>query len=137
MRTTYSWIARFYVSGSVLVTTLIALLDERSASAEVLQIGTGPGFLAATMLAAVAIAGLLDVFINDWLPARFSLRCTHRHRHVVFMLMGIGQVGLIYVMARRGHLEIVTARYALDAVVAVFVAAYGVHEHKLKPRGTS
>ena len=31
-----------------------------------------------------------DVVINDMLPERFTVDSTHRHRHVVFMLMARG-----------------------------------------------
>jgi hypothetical protein len=130
MKTTYSWIARFYVSASVLVTGLIAAFDPDSQHREVLMSsGDLVGVLAMTMLIAVALAGIVDVAINDWMPARFDLPWTHRHRHVVYMVLAVGQVGLVYALVRGGDIKPVIARYALDAAVAVLIAGYGIWDH--------
>lgn len=130
MKTTYSWIARLYVSASVLVTGLIAAFDPDSQHRDVLMSsGDLPGSLALILLIAVALAGIADVAINDWLPARFGLPWTHRHRHVVYMVLAVGQVGLVFALVRGGDIRPVISRYALDAVMAVLIAAYGIWNH--------
>ncbi len=129
MKTHLSWMTRFYVSGSVLVTASIAMLDPWSQHRGIMdQDGTG-GVIAIGLLALTAICGLVDVLINDWLPPRFSLSCTHRHRHIVFMVMAIGQVALAFVEARGHDIRPVMARYLLDALVASLVAIMGVYSH--------
>ena len=36
----------------------------------------------------VVLVGLIDAFINDVLPDRFSLKCIRQHRHLNFMVLG-------------------------------------------------
>lgn len=130
MKATYSWIARLYVSASVLVTGLIAAFDPESQHREVLMSsGELAGSLALIMLIGVALAGIVDVAINDWLPARFDLPWTHRHRHVVYMLLAVGQVGLVFALVHGGDIRPVITRYALDALMAVLIAGYGIWDH--------
>jgi len=136
MKLTYSWIARFYVSGSILVTAMIAMFDPISQHRAVLMDnGDLVGTVAMILLGALALAGILDVIINDWLPSRFSLHCTHRHRHVVYMVLAIGQVGLVYVLVHDDDLKPVIARYALDAIMAVTIAGKGIKDHYKQSRG--
>lgn len=87
------------------------------------------GLLAISLLGALALAGVIDVFVNDILPDRYSINCTHRHRHVVFMLMAIGQVALVLALAKVGDLKPSAGRYALDAVMSVWLACVGVADH--------
>lgn len=129
MKSTYSWIARFYVSGSILITALMALFDPSAWHRGSMVAQGWGGYAAMALLGAVAVFGILDVLINDWLPKRFSLVCTHRHRHVVYMLMSMGQTILVLVAAQAGDIRPGMARYVLDAVVSVMVAGYGVIDH--------
>ncbi|MDP3228532.1 MAG: hypothetical protein Q8N13_11225 [Acidovorax sp.] len=130
MKTTYSWIARLYVSASVLVTGLIAAFDPDSQHREVLlSSGELPGSVALALLIAVALAGIIDVAVNDWLPPQFDLPWTHRHRHVVYMVLAVGQVGLVFALVHGGDVRPVVARYALDAAMAVLIAGYGILDH--------
>lgn len=129
MRTHYSWLVRFYVSASVAVTAFVAGWDPTSQHRRVMLEDGHGGAVAIFLLAAFALAALVDLLINDLLPERFSLRCTHRHRHVVFMLMAIGQVGLLFALAAQRELRPSAARYLLDALVAIVVAVAGVRDH--------
>lgn len=134
MKTHFSWLTRFYVSGSVLVTAGIAMLDPGSQHRGIMDQDGYGGAVAIGLLAFTALAGLFDVLINDWLPPRYSLRCTHRHRHLVFMAMAIGQVALAFVEARSDDIRPVMARYLLDACVASLVACLGVYSHYWRTR---
>ncbi|GAA4321732.1 hypothetical protein GCM10023144_01170 [Pigmentiphaga soli] len=126
MKTIRSWIARFYVSASILVTVGIAMVDPYSQHADAMSTdGTG-GVFAILLLGGVALAGLVDVAVNDWSPEHIHLPLTHRYRHVVFMLMAIGQVALTSVILQSGDIRPVIARYLLDALVSVIIAATGV-----------
>lgn len=135
MQTHFSRALRAYVSLSVGVTAAIAIFDPTSQHREAFEGGasllTAPGAVAMLALLLVATAGVLDVVINDLLPERFTIDATHRHRHVVFMLMAIGQVGLMWqvVRANPGDWPPVLARYALDAAFAVGIAVCGVRDH--------
>lgn len=129
MKSTYSWIARFYVSGSILITTLMALLDPSAWHRGSMVAQGWGGYVAMALLGVIAAFGLLDVLINDWLPARYNLVCTHRHRHVVYMLMAMGQTVLVLVAVQAQDIRPIMARYVLDAVVSLMVAGYGVMDH--------
>ncbi|QHI99373.1 hypothetical protein GT347_16135 [Xylophilus rhododendri] len=135
MQTHFSRALRAYVSLSVGVTAAIAIFDPTRQHREAFEGGASLltlGSLASmAFLLAIALAGALDVVINDLLPERFSIDSTHRHRHVVFMLMAIGQVALMWLMvkANPGEWPPVLARYVLDAAFAVGIAIAGVRDH--------
>lgn len=135
MRTRFSRALRAYVSLSVGVTAAVAMLDptsqHRRAFEGDLAALTVPAVIGMVALLLVATAGVLDVVINDLLPERFTITSTHRHRHVVFMVMAIGQVALMWQVARAnpGDWPPVLARYALDAAFAVGIAVCGVRDH--------
>lgn len=129
MQTHFSWMARAYVAGSVLVTATIAALDPLSQHRSVMTEDGAGGLLAVGMLACTALVALIDVFLNDLLPPRYSLRCAHLHRHIVFMVLAIGQVALAFVEARDGFARPVVLRYLFDALAAASIACVGVYQH--------
>ena len=129
MRTHLSAALRFYVSGSVGVTAAIAGWDPYSQHRFAMSEDGFGGLIAISLLAFIAALGILDVFINDVLPERFSLVCTHRHRHVVFMMLAIGQIALILALVKADDLRPAAARYLLDAVMSAWIAVLGVLAH--------
>lgn len=136
MQTHYSWMTRLYVSCSVAVTASIAILDpgsqHRAAFEGNASFLTFAAIVGMVFLLLIAVAGIADVVINDFLPERYTIGCTHKHRHVVFMLMAGGQVALMWMVSRAGEpgdFPPVLARYALDAAAAVAVAVWGVRDH--------
>lgn len=140
MHTHFSRALRAYVSLSVGVTAAIAMLDPSSQHREAFEGGalflTSTALIGMAFLLAIGIAGFADVVINDLLPERYTIDSTHRHRHVVFMLMAFGQVALMWQVARTHPDELppVLARYALDAVFAVGIAVCGVVDHYRRRR---
>lgn len=129
MMTHASAVLRAYVSCHVLKTAFVAAADPTSQHAFAMQEDGVGGALAIGLMAAFALAGLVDVVINDWLPDRYSIRCTHRHRHVVFMLIAISQVALVLALARADELKPSVSTYMLDAAFAVLIAVQGVFDH--------
>lgn len=129
MKTHFSAALRFYVSASVGVTAAIAGWDPYSQHRFAMSEDGLGGLIAISLLAALSLAGLFDVVINDMLPERFSMLYTHRHRHVVFMLMALGQIALIFALVRSDELRPAAARYLLDGAVCAWVAVRGVMEH--------
>jgi hypothetical protein len=119
--------ARFYVSASILVTVVIAMADPYSQHAEAMSKDGAGGFLAMVLLGGLAVAGLLDVAINDWMPPRLCWQFPHRH--IIYMAMAMGQVGLTLVIAQSGDIRPVILRYLLDAFVSVYIAGAGVKSH--------
>ncbi len=137
MQTHYSWMTRLYLSASVVVTAVIALADPTSQHRQAIEGGnafiTGGGIASMVGLLLVALAGIADVVINDLLPSRFSITCTHRHRHVLFMLMAIGQASMMWMLVHgAGEVEWVLARYVVDALAGVAIATWGVRDHYFK-----
>lgn len=129
MKTHFSAALRFYVSASVAVTAAIAGWDPYSQHRFAMAEDGYGGLVAMTLLATIALAGMVDVVINDVLPERYSLPWTHRHRHVVFMALAVGQVALIYALIRAGDLKPSAGRYLLDALMATGIAVQGVIDH--------
>lgn len=129
MRTHFSAALRFYVSASVGLSAAIAGWDPYSQHRFAMSEDGYGGLFAMSLLAFLAIAGMVDVFINDVLPDRFSMVVTHRHRHVVFMLLAIGQIALIFALVKAGDIKPAAGRYLLDAVMAAWIAVVGVIHH--------
>jgi hypothetical protein len=135
MQTHFSRALRAYVSLSVGVTAAVAIFDPTSQHREAFEGAahylTAPSMIGMGFLFAVACAGFLDVIINDLLPDEYTIDSTHRHRHVVFMLMAVGQVALMWQVARLdpGEWPPVLLRYTLDAIFAVGIAVFGVWQH--------
>lgn len=129
MKTHFSAALRFYVSASVAVTAAIAGWDPYSHHRFAMAEDGYGGLIAMSLLGLLALAGIVDVLINDVLPDRYSMRCTHRHRHVVFMLLAIGQVALVLALVKSGDLKPSAGRYVLDALMAAWIAVIGVFDH--------
>lgn len=129
MMTRFSAALRVYLSGSILVTSFVAAADPFSQHAFAMSEDGFGGVLAIGLMAALAIAGLLDAVINDFLPDRYSIQCTHRHRHVVFMLIAIGQVAIVLALVRADEVRPAISVYLWDAAFAVWVAVQGVIGH--------
>lgn len=129
MKTHFSAALRFYVSASVAVTAAIAGWDPYSQHRFAMAEDGYGGLIAMSLLGLIALAGIVDVLINDVLPDRYSMRCTHRHRHVVFMLLAIGQVALVLALVKSGDLKPSASRYVLDAFMAAWIAVIGVLDH--------
>lgn len=129
MKTRLSAALRFYLCASVLVTAAVAAIDPWSQHRAAMSEDGYGGLIGTVCLGALAVIGIIDVFINDVLPAKFSIRCTHRHRHVVFMLIAIGQIALVLALARADDLKPSVIRYVLDAGAALWIAVMGVMQH--------
>lgn len=129
MKTHFSAALRLYVSASVGVTAGIAGWDPYSQHRLAMAEDGYGGMLAMVGLALLALAGIADVFINDILPERYSLKCTHRHRHVVFMLIAMGMIALILALVMTRDIKPAAGRYLLDAIAATWIAVRGVLDH--------
>jgi hypothetical protein len=128
--TNRSWIARAMVSGSPLVTILIAVADPGSQHAgALLRTSNTFGVFAASGMAAVSVLGLVDVLVNDRLPGS-RVRWLHRNRHLLFMCIAGSQMGLLLSLYTAfEEWRWVMAKYLWDAAWAVAVAVYGVVDH--------
>ena len=82
----------FLIRASLLIqaTTTVSLgwWAQSSLTARLIERGGAPALWVLCVMSAVVLVGLLDAFINDVLPDRFSLQCIRQHRHLNFMVLG-------------------------------------------------
>lgn len=129
MKTHFSAALRFYVSCSIMVTAVVAARDPWSQHRMAMSEDGFGGLIGIAILGGLALAGIVDVVINDFLPKRFSIECTHRQRHLVFACMAMGQVALVLAVVKALDLKPSVARYLLDATMAAWLAWVGVRDH--------
>lgn len=115
------WLTRVYVCASVLVTTA---MGAAAPAYRALNLDTFGGISATLLLMVFGFAGLLDTIGHDLLGRR---ECTfqklRRYRFLWLMGLATGLTALMLPAARWGAFEPTLARYALDAVVALSLAA--------------
>jgi MFS family permease len=129
MLTVNNALVRLYASCSILVTVGIAAADRHSRHFEAMQTDGAQGYVAMIVLGTLALFGVLDVVINDWFPDRIRWRFPHKHRHLIYMLMAMGMVGMTLAVAQMGAIAPFIARYLLDAFFSVYIAIKGVQSH--------
>lgn len=122
------WLTRVYVCASVLVT---AAMGASEPAHKTLNIDTFGGVAAIGCLAAFGIAGLLDTIGHDLLGRR---ECTfqklRRFRFLWLMGLATGLTALLLPAARWGAAEPTLARYALDAIAALVLAALDIQTRR-------
>jgi hypothetical protein len=79
------------------------------------------GWVAITVLGAVALVALFDVLVNDLCPDRFVLPSFIRHRHLVYMALALGSMSMCLVAYRGGAQSLVPYLWT-DAFFAAAVA---------------
>ena len=125
------WLTRLYVCTSVLVT---AAMGAAEPAHKVLNPDTFGGISAIMCLVAFGLAGLLDTIGHD-LMGRRECTFTKLRRYRFFWLMGLatGLTALLLPAARWGAPEPTLARYALDAVAALVLAALDIQTRRAVP----
>ena len=61
---------------------------QSSLTARLIERGGTPAMLVLCVMSAMVLIGLVDGFVNDVLPDRFSLLYVKRHRHIGYMTLG-------------------------------------------------
>ena len=82
----------FLIRASILIqaTTTVSLgwWAQSSLTARLIERGGTPALWVLCAMSSAVIVGLVDAFINDVLPDRFSLLCIRQHRHLNYMVLG-------------------------------------------------
>ena len=114
------WLARLFISLSVLVTTLLLILGEGVLYG--VEKFHHNGMYGVWALMWVAILSLFDITINDFMPRGFRFRWAKRYRHVVFMMLSLGIFSLVFVALRENGPSLSQALLSFQGVGAAFVA---------------
>lgn len=116
------WFSRLFVAVSVLITGLVPLLDQRSISHQLLVESGWMGVVGSWVLVVLAGVIVLDVVINDLMPARFRLVSTKKHRAMLFMGLALGEASLLFISVKGGDLTILHLRFLWQIVGAALLA---------------
>lgn len=93
------------------------------------------GRLAAfALLFAVAFLGVFDTIINDVLGHDWRLGFTLNWRQDGYIALAVANLAMIFVAASRGSEGAHLTRFALDAVMAIYVAMKDVQFRFIEPR---
>ena len=111
------WLVRLYFSLSVVVTALVVgFVSVVPAYGIVAKSGPAGQWLLLA-LACLGAVGVLDVLVNDLLPAGYTLKNPKIFRHFIYIAMSIGLVGLSYVIIKNSSNSMLVLRLLLDASV--------------------
>lgn len=124
---------RLYLCFSTLVVSLISLASHDSLNATLIAKSGVSGYIVTWTLLLFGLIGLLDAFINDILPDRWSFPTAAYYRHLGFIAIASLNVAFLLTMAKNNTVTWLSARYFLDACFCAFVA-YGHVKVNLKSR---
>jgi hypothetical protein len=118
------WLCRLYLCASVVVVAGLGAFDSTSQHSYALDASGAGGVTASAFLLWFCFLGVTDTIGHDLLGLR-SCVFLHIRRFRFMWLMGlaIGLTALILANVRWGYVDMVIIRYALDAAVAIALAA--------------
>ena len=117
---------RIWLCFSSLVSVIIPLTSKGVMYDQIISSNGYGAYIGFTLIVALSIIGLLDVFINDLLPKRFRFEQAKNYRHLGFCCLALSNLGIIFVMMLRDFSSVVLLRYLLDAVACGWVAVKDV-----------
>lgn len=133
-RLTAYWSARLAVCLYILIAAVGAWFDPETRVGELVAATGNFGWFNVMALAMLASLGILDVLVNDFMPARYTLAGVYRRRHLLFMAMAITSATLSGVVAAGYGWAPILLRYWLDALCAsvlAFLEMFARHKEEL------
>ncbi|WP_295855907.1 hypothetical protein [uncultured Xylophilus sp.] len=125
------WHTRLLLALSVLVSIYICWREPDSLGHRIIVRSGSEGWICVAALAAVALAALADIFVNDILPARVTLCAVMSRRHLVYMAMAVGLMSLCYVVADEEGWTELLLHYGLLAAFSAHIAFTDLfHRHR-------
>lgn len=122
------WFARLIVASNLLIACAMIFADEWSTMYRTL-VNAGPtGIAAISALIAVGMMALVDVVVNDIMPARYVIQFVKSYRHTIYMLMSLGCLSVIFVIVKLYGPSLVLLHYVFVAVVAIFIAVFDIRD---------
>ncbi len=94
----FDLVARCAILVQAIFTCALAWLVPTSLTGRLLAAGATYGHAVLVLLTIVAVTGVLDILINDFLPDGFMLASIKRRRHVLYHLIA----GLFFIQAFAG-----------------------------------
>ncbi len=128
MRLARKWLARLFVALNLIIGCVIVAEDESSLLFRVIESSGATGTIALWALLLVALVGVSDVVINDFLPERFVLRWAQQYRHTIYMGMALGCLSMIFVVVKVHGPAAVLLHYGLVAFSASLIAVLDIRE---------
>ena len=122
------WFGRLYVSAHVCVLALVASLGQESPLHMLVTRGGQAGYWCALALAVLAFVGVVDVVVNDLLPARFTWCAVKRHRHFLLMGIAMGALSFAGIVAMEVGWNILHASLAVPVIGATTMAVMDVFD---------
>jgi len=131
MRLTDYWMARLMLCSYVFMSCMAALLD--SPTARLLAISFDSVWWLVPAVALLSAVGLIDLLINDFLPVKFTLLSIHDRRHLLYIAIAFGSMGISGVIATTEGWSPLLLKYWLDATFAAglcFLEMFPRHRNK-------
>lgn len=114
---------RAYLCLRTLVVAAVSLGVADSLNGQFIDAAGQAGYAIVLLQVTCALTGLLDIVINDLLPARYHMTWARNYRHIGYIALAIADCAYLLVMAKQGTFTLLALSYALDAAFAVVVAA--------------
>lgn len=127
------WMTRLYIAMSVMLKLAISTLDVVSP----LHAALMPGhrvLLPLSGLCALCVVAVVDVAANDLTSPRVHLPLLREHRHVTFMLMGLGLMSIVSAISATQGFCLSALMFVVDAAAAVAVAFLDLFARRRKVR---
>ena len=122
MRFTDYWMARLILCLFVLNTHVITVLDPQTRTSELITASGPAGWWVLALLVVLAIGGIVDVFINDFLPASMQIAAVYGRRHLLFLAIAAGSLAISGVIVEKEGWSFVLMAYWLHTTVAAALA---------------
>lgn len=130
------WMVRLFVALNVMVGCAVVLLEGSSLPHRLVEQAGVFGKFAVLGLAGLCLWAIIDVIVNDLLPAKYEFRFGVRYRHTNYMLMALGCLSMIFAMVKSNAQTTVLLHYGLFAIGAVMIAVLDIKD-RLEERKTA
>jgi hypothetical protein len=113
---------RTYLCLRTLIVAAVSLFMEGSLNGRFIEQGGTAAYTVVMLLVLCASVGLLDVLINDVLPAQYHMSWARGYRHIGYIGLAVGNTAFLLVMAKQDTVSLLALSYAVDATFASLVA---------------
>lgn len=122
MRLTDYWMARLMLCAYVLVRCINTQFDDNGSANHLMRMSFDVVWWVTPLVALLAGLGLLDLLINDFMPRRIHCLFLHDHRHLLYIAIGFGSMGIAAVIAETDGWSTILLGFWLDAAFAAGLA---------------
>ena len=127
------WSLRLFLGLDILTSAWITWQDPLTRTATLINASGPVGWLVLMVIAAAALVCVIDVLVNDFAPACYTLPGLHDNRHIGLMGMAIGSASIAGVIALSEGWTPILLKYWLDAAMACATAFLEMFARHRKP----